>query len=182
MDPRVKSTPAEIAQLTSAELRVATEMKSSAETVASIRLLQADLAALTGKATGSAADAVAAAQKEAVAIAGEAPVAGAGRGGRGGGGGGGGRGAAATGPETLPRLSGEYSAVYGLMDTSDTAPTATQMGVLTKLNADFSKLMLQWTELKAKDIPALNEQLKKAGLPPIQIKAGQVGASPLEVP
>ncbi|MGA7785227.1 MAG: hypothetical protein WB997_11360, partial [Candidatus Acidiferrales bacterium] len=112
---------------------------------------------------------------------GEAPAAGAGRGGRGGGGGGGGgRGAAATGPETFPRISGEYSAVYGLMDTSDTAPTATESAVLLKLNAEFSKLMAQWMELKSKDIPALNEQLKKAGLPPIQIKSGQVGPSQLE--
>jgi hypothetical protein len=77
-------------------------------------------------------------------------------------------------------LSGEYSAVYGLMDTSDTAPTATQTAVMTKLNLDFTKLMAQWTELKSKDIPALNEQLKKAGLPPIQIKTAPVGPSQLE--
>ncbi|HUK32040.1 MAG TPA: hypothetical protein VLV89_13060, partial [Candidatus Acidoferrum sp.] len=176
MDPRVKSTPVEVGQLTSAELRVASAMKTSAETVASIRLLQTDLGALSGKVTGAAADAVAAAQKKAIAIAGEAPAAGAGRGGRGGGG----RGGPATGPETLPRLSGEYSAVYGLMDTSDTAPTATQAGVLRTLDAEFAKLMLQWTGLKTKDIPALNEQLKKAGLPPIEIKGGQVGPSQLE--
>jgi hypothetical protein len=180
MDPRVKSTPVEVAQLTTAELRVATAMKTSAETVASIRLLQADLTALNGKASGALADAVAAAQKKAAAIAGEAPAVGAGRGGRGGGGGGGGRGAAATGPETLPRLSGEYSAVYGLMDTSDMAPTTTEAGVMRTLDAEYAKLMLQWTALKTKDIPALNEQLKKAGLPPIEIKSGQVGPSQLE--
>jgi hypothetical protein len=180
IDPRVKSTAPEIAQLTSAELRVASAMKSSAETVASIRALQADLAALNGKASGPTAEAVAAALKKASAIAGEPEAAGGGRGGRGGGGGGGGRGAAPTGPETLPRISGEYSAVYGLMDTSDTAPTATQSAILLKLNADFAKLMAQWTELKTKDIPALNEQLKKAGLPPIQIKSAPVGPSQLE--
>ncbi len=183
IDPRVKATPAELTQLTSAELRVASAMKSSAEAIASIRALQADLAALNGKVSGAAADALAAVQKKTVDIAGDAPVAGAGRGGRGGGGGGGGggRGAAATGPETLPRLSGEYGAVYGLMDTSDTAPTATQLAVLTKLNLDFTKLMAQWAGLKTKDIPALNEQMKKAGLPPIQIKAAPVGPSPLDV-
>jgi hypothetical protein len=157
-------------------------MKSSAEIVASIRMLQTDLAALNGKANGVAADAVAAVQKKTVALAGEAPAAGGGRGGRGGGGGGGGgRGAAAAGPETFPRISGEYSAVYGLMDTSDSAPTATESAVMLKLNTEFARLMAQWTELKAKDVPALNEQLKKAGLPPVQIKSGQVGPSPLDV-
>ncbi len=60
------------------------------------------------------------------------------------------------------------------------APTATEAGVLQKLNVEFTKLMMQWTELKTKDVPALNEQLKKAGLPPIEIKSGQVGPSQLE--
>jgi len=179
MDPRVKATPIQLAQLTNAELRVASAMKSSAEAVASIRALQADLAALNGKVSGAAAEAVAAAQKKTVAIAGEAPAAGGGRGGRGGGGGGG-RGGAPAGPETLPRLSGEYSALYGLMDTSDTAPTATQVAMLNELNLQFTKLVAQWTELKTKDIPALNEQLKKAGLPPIQIKTEPVAAPPIE--
>jgi photosystem II stability/assembly factor-like uncharacterized protein len=180
MDPRVKTTPVALAQLTNAELRVASAMKSSAETVASIRALQADLTALNGKASGPVAEAIVAAQKKAAAIAGEPEAAGGGRGGRGGGGGGGGRGGAPAGPEMLPRLSGEYSALYGLMDSSDTAPTATQSAVLLKLNTEFSKLMLQWTELKTKDVPALNELLKKAGLPPIQIKTAPVGPSQLE--
>jgi photosystem II stability/assembly factor-like uncharacterized protein len=181
MDPRVKTTKIELAQLSNAELRVASAMKSSAEAVASIRALQVDLAALNGKVSGAAADAIAATLKKAAAIAGEPDAAGGGRGGRGGGGGGGGgRGGAPAGPETLPRLSGEYGALYGLMDTSDTAPTATQSAVLLKLNTEFAKLMTQWTELKTKDVPALNEQLKKAGLPPIQIKTAPVGPSPLE--
>src|SRR5262249_36103987 len=83
IDPRVKAAPLQLAAMTNAELSVASAMKRGAEVVASIRALQADLAALNGKA-GTAADAVTAAQKKAVAIAGEAETAG-GRGGRGGG-------------------------------------------------------------------------------------------------
>jgi hypothetical protein len=67
-------------------------------------------------------------------------------------------------------VSGELSALYGLVDSADVAPTAAQAAQLTRLDAIYTKLMAQWTEIKTKDVPALNEQLKKAGLPSLEIK------------
>ena len=166
MDPRVKATAADLALQNSAELKIAADMKHGAEIVASVRSLQADVKAIAPQ-TGALADAIAALNKKMVAIAGEAPVAGGGgRGGRGGGGGGGGRGAAgaANTPPTFTQVSGELSALYGLIDSADAAPTAAQSAQLARLDATYTKLMAQWTEIKTKDVPALNEQLKKAGL------------------
>ncbi len=118
-------------------------MKHSAETVASIRALQTDLKAIAPQ-TGALGDAITSLNKKLVAIAGELPVAGGGgRGGRGAGGGGGGRGAAAaanTAP-TFTQVSGELSAVYGLIDSADAAPTAAQSAQLTELDATQTKLM-----------------------------------------
>ncbi|HLX00361.1 MAG TPA: hypothetical protein VKR82_17105 [Candidatus Acidoferrales bacterium] len=170
LDPRVKALPADVALETTAELRIAGAMKRSAETVASVRALQADLKSLGAQASGSVADEITALNKKTVAIAGEAAA--GGRGGRGGGGGGGGGrgGAAPAGEPNLTQISGEFGALYGLIDSADAAPTAPQNAQLTQLEAAQSKWMAQWTEIKAKDVPALNVQLKKANLPPLEIK------------
>jgi photosystem II stability/assembly factor-like uncharacterized protein len=177
MDPRLKVTNADLALQSNAELKIAAEMKHGAETVASVRSLQNDVKAIPPQ-TGALADAITALNKKIVAIAGEAPAAGAGgRGGRGGGaaaGGGGGRGrggAAGDASPTFTQVSGELSALYGLVDSADVAPTAAQAAQLTRLDAIYTKLMAQWTEIKTKDVPALNEQLKKAGLPTLEIKS-----------
>jgi photosystem II stability/assembly factor-like uncharacterized protein len=169
LDPRVKALPADVALGTAAELRIAADMKHSAETVASIRALQADLKSIGAQASGSVADAIAALNKKTVAIAGEAAA--AGRGGRGGGGGGGGRGGAApAGEPNLVQISGEFGGLYGLIDSADAAPTAPQNAQLAQLEVAQTKQMAQWTEIKTKDVPALNLQLKNANLPAIEIK------------
>jgi hypothetical protein len=48
-----------------------------------------------------------------------------------------------------------------------------------RLDATYTKLIAQWTEIKTKDVPALNEQLKKAGLPTLEIKT--VALSPMRL-
>ncbi|HXQ97681.1 MAG TPA: hypothetical protein VN774_04485 [Candidatus Limnocylindrales bacterium] len=173
LDPRVKALPADVALETAAELRISGAMKRSAETVASVRALQTDLKSLSSQASGPAAESIAALNKKLVAIAGELPAAGGGRGGRGGGGGGGGGGrggAAPAGESNLTQISGEFGAVYGLIDSADAAPTAPQNTQLQKLDESQAKLLAQWTQIKTKDVPALNDQLKKANLPPLEIK------------
>jgi hypothetical protein len=186
MDPRVKATLADLTLENSAELKIAADMKHGAETVASVRSLQADVKAIAPQ-TGSLGVAIIALNKKMVAIAGEAPAAGGGgRGGRGAGGGGGaggrGRGAAADTAPTFTQVSGELSAVYGLIDSADAAPTAAQSAQLAQLDATYTKLMAQWTQIKTKDVPALNEQLKKVGLPTLEIKTAALPRMRLDSP
>jgi hypothetical protein len=179
-DPRVKATLADLALENSAELKIAADMKHGAETVTSIRTLQTDLKAIAPQ-TGALGDAITLLNKKLVAIAGELPVAGGGRGGRGGGGGGRGAAAANT-PPTFTQVSGELSALYGLIDGADAAPTAAQAEQLTELGATQTKLMAEWTAIKTKDIPALNELLKKANLPALEIKMSAVSPTRLDSP
>jgi len=183
MDPRVKALPADLALENAAELKISANLKHSAETVASIRTLQTDLKAIAPQ-TGALGDAITSLNKKLVAIAGELPVQGGGRGGRGAGGGGGGRGAAAAAntPPTFTQVSGELSAVYGLIDSADAAPTAAQSAQLTELDATQTKLMAEWTGIKTKDVPALNELLKKAGLPALEIKMSSLSPMRLDSP
>jgi hypothetical protein len=182
MDPRVKALPAGLALQNTAELKIAANMKHGAETVASVRALQTDLKTIAPQ-TGALDDAITSLNKKLVAIAGELPVAGGGRGGRGGGGGGGGRGApTANTPPTFTQVSGELSALYGLIDSADAAPTAAQSAQLTQLDATHAKLMAEWTAIKTKDVPALNELLKKAGLPTLEIKVSALSPLRLDSP
>jgi hypothetical protein len=79
-------------------------------------------------------------------------------------------------------VSGELSALYGLIDSADAAPTAAQSAQLAQLDATNTKLMAQWTQIKTKDVPALNEQLKKAGLPTLEIKSVAIRGMRLDSP
>ena len=137
------------------------------EVTASARALQADLAKLSGQ-SGAVAEAISALDKKILAVAGEAQ---GGRGGRGGGGVGGGRGGAAgEQPETLARLDGEYSTIYGSIDSADMPATAPQKEALAHLDAEMTKLMASWTQIKTVDVPALNQQLKAAGQQSVTVK------------
>ena len=60
------------------------------------------------------------------------------------------------------------------MDSANANPTAAQAAELQQVDAIYKKLMAEWTQIKTKDVPALNEQLKKAGLPPLEIKVAAV--------
>lgn len=168
LDPRVKVTPAAIAEQASGELHIRDVVHQDSQVIESARALQSDLAKLNGQASGAVAEAISALDKKIIAVAGAVP---AGRGGRGGGGGGGGRGgAAADQPENLTRLDGEYNTIYGLIDSADAAPTAPQKIALTHLDAERAKLLAAWSQIKSTDVPALNQQLKSAGLPPVAVK------------
>jgi hypothetical protein len=71
---------------------------------------------------------------------------------------------------TLARLDGEFGALFASVDSADAAPTMPQNEALQELNTEFTKLMAAWTKLKTQDVPALNQQLQKAGLPTIEVK------------
>ena len=71
---------------------------------------------------------------------------------------------------TLARLDGEYGSLFASIDSADAAPTMPQNEALQELNADYTKLMAAWNKIRTQDILALNQQLQKAGLPPLEMK------------
>jgi photosystem II stability/assembly factor-like uncharacterized protein len=162
-DPRVKATQPDLVLEASAELRIADAMSKGSETIEKVHALQADLKKLSGQANGAVADAITALDKQAAAVAGQA-------GGGFGGGGGGGAGAGAAAAMTLARLDDEFGTLFASVDSADAAPTMPQNEALQELNTEFTKLMAAWTKLKTQDVPALNQQLQKAGLPAIEVK------------
>ena len=168
-DPRVK-TPAlamqQVYSLTRAMYYGAADARIAATKLGAVRQQIAKL-----QAQGAVAQALAAFGQKAAALEGTPPAAG-GRGGRGGGGGaGGGRGgpAAAAPADTLWAVSSSLGAVMNAMQAADVAPTANTLAAVTAAQQNAARVMARWTALRTVDLPAINAQLKGAGLPVLTI-------------
>jgi photosystem II stability/assembly factor-like uncharacterized protein len=92
-------------------------------------------------------------------------VAGAGGGGRFGGGGGGAGGGARTTAATVAQRAGT---LFGLIEEADVAPTTQIMAAVPEVLKDSRTVQEGWKALKSTDIPAINQELRAAGLPGIQ--------------
>jgi hypothetical protein len=86
--------------------------------------------------------------------------------------GGGGRrpGAGAEAP-SLGGLKTRYLALLNVFQEVDDAPTTQAASAVAELEKQLAPVMHQWDEIKAKDIPALNQQLKKAGMPEVKMES-----------
>src|SRR6185436_9505314 len=85
---------------------------------------------------------------------------GAGGGPRGGGGAG-----RASGDPNLSRVSAELSGLMELLEGADVPPTTQAVAASEQVRRTFEQVLARWGEIKDKDVKALNEQLRKAGLP-----------------
>jgi hypothetical protein len=74
---------------------------------------------------------------------------------------------------TLGRVAGEVGSLYGGVDSADAAPTTAQVAAMTTVDHDFSSVMARWRALTQTDLPALNRQLRAAGVPELRLKAIQ---------
>jgi photosystem II stability/assembly factor-like uncharacterized protein len=172
MDPRVKTSEEGLEVEFQKQQHLAEMMTQSTEAVTQARALREQLQKLTGKVPGSTAsgvtssptekisgplaDAVAAFDKKLSSILGGA-------------GGPGGFGAAASSPPTLGRTSGAIGALYGELERADAAPTAAQIAAMDATEKDFSAVLKLWQDFQSTDLPALNRQLKSAGLAELRL-------------
>jgi photosystem II stability/assembly factor-like uncharacterized protein len=73
-------------------------------------------------------------------------------------------------PENLSTLNQHFAAMLGVADSADAAPTTQATAVEQELEEQGSILRKQWSVLRETGIPALNKNLRKAGLPTIDPK------------
>jgi hypothetical protein len=71
---------------------------------------------------------------------------------------------------SLSRLNTGLAALLSALDTADAAPTTQEISMFSELEKALQEQLTSWEQLKSKDIPELNEQLKRAGLPEIDLK------------
>ncbi len=150
MDPRIKTPMAGLTEQFTLGTQLSDGMTKSFEALQEIRSLRAKLQQAKSAGSGAVVDSIAALDKKAAALQGVA------RGFEGGPGGG--------GALTLARLSGELSGLYETIEGSDYTPTTQAVAAATELHRALTSELEQWRELKTKDLAALNEELKKAGL------------------
>ena len=60
-------------------------------------------------------------------------------------------------------------ALYGEIDRADAAPTEAQIAAIDTAERDFSATLKLWKDFQARDLPALNRQLKSAGVAELQL-------------
>jgi hypothetical protein len=71
---------------------------------------------------------------------------------------------------SLSRLNGGFNALLGALDTADAAPTTQQVTTFKELDKALQEQLSAWSQITSKDIPALNDELKKAGKTVIDLK------------
>jgi hypothetical protein len=168
-DPRVK-TPAlamqQLYTLTKASYFGAVDAQAAASEAAALR---AQVSELTPKASGALTETLAAFDRKVAALIGGAPDAAAapGRGGRGGG-----RGGPPTGGSagaTLTSVEGSLTGSMNLLQSADVTPPVSSVATMTQAQQAAAAVMARWTTVKTVDLPAVNAQLKAAGLPALTL-------------
>jgi photosystem II stability/assembly factor-like uncharacterized protein len=167
MDPRVKTSQEGLALEFQKQQLLAHLMTQNTEALTQARSLREQVQKLTGKApaengasasngkiSGALAEAVAAFEKKLSAILG-----------------GGGFGAPASATPALGRTSGAIGGLYNEIDRSDAAPTAAQLAAVDAAERDSSAAQRAWKDFASADVPAMNRQLKAAGLAELQLGA-----------
>jgi hypothetical protein len=171
MDPRVKTAPEDLRRQFELDRKIAEALHRDYEAVQQVRSLRSQLKALTAKifTTGSTEkhrvsrglDAI---QKTAAELdAKAAPIEGEE---------GDYRARYLSTPEgrSLARLNGGLNALVSALDTADAAPTTQQVAMFAELDKALEEQLSAWAQLKSRNIPDLNDQLKKAGLPLIDLQ------------
>ena len=77
---------------------------------------------------------------------------------------------------SLSRLNSALNALVSALDTADAAPTTQQVAMFGELDKALEEQLSAWAQLKSKDVPELNDKLKKAGLPLIDLQKPVAGA------
>ena len=177
MDPRVKTSAEDLRRQFELDQEIADALHRDYEALQQVRGLRSQLKSLaakistTGETAGQGAqaginslqEAVAAIEAKASSIAGD--------------------GASSarylTTPEgrSLSRLNAGFGSIISALDSADAAPTTQEVAMVSELEKALDEQLSAWGQLKSKDVPELNDQLKKAGLPPIDLQKPVAGAS-----
>jgi photosystem II stability/assembly factor-like uncharacterized protein len=63
------------------------------------------------------------------------------------------------------KLNSKLGYLNGAADSADTAPTEAELAVFAKLDQELEAQLTKWRDIVAKDIPALNDSMRKANVP-----------------
>jgi hypothetical protein len=153
IDPRIKTPLADLRKQFEMESGSVAGMNKSFEVLSQVRSVRTQLKERTAKAgKGALADAIAAVDKQAAELEGAAqsnffglPP-------------------GAKQPENFSSLNQHFGGILAVVDSGDVAPTTQATAVYKELEEVLEKLVARWAKIREQNIPALNVELKKAGL------------------
>jgi hypothetical protein len=156
MDPRIKTPLADLRKQFEMQSGSVEGMKESFEALSQVQSVRTQLKGRIANAgKGALADAIAALDKQAAELEGAAqsnffglPP-------------------GAKQPENFSGLNQHFGGILAVADSADAAPTTQAAAVYKDLEEALQNLVARWTKIRQQDIPALNAELKKAGLVPI---------------
>jgi hypothetical protein len=155
IDPRVKTDTAGLAQQFALSLEAYQGMEESYKTVLQIRRLRDHIKTLIDKVgRGPSAEALSALEKKAAAIGGEGRADAASPGLPGG--------TIDVRNANLTSLNNAFSSLLENLQSADVGPTVPTVAATTELRRILAKLLSDWSDLKTKDVSAVNAQLKSA--------------------
>jgi len=153
MDPRITAPVDQLDQQFRLASRICDAMNASFASLGQVRAVRAQLKELEHQAPkGEVADAIHTLEQKAAALEG-APL---------------GFGQAAH-QDSFAQLNGQFGQLLGVVDGADAAPTQTAQDTTGDLERTLTTLQNKWDDVKAHDVPALNDQLRRANLPIINL-------------
>jgi photosystem II stability/assembly factor-like uncharacterized protein len=153
IDPRVKTPALGLQQQFTLSMRAYEGMRQSREALAGVGKLRAQLKDLSARnPQGTLLAALQALDKKAAAL----ESAGRGQGN-----------AATNNQQDLTRLNAAFGTLLDTLQEGDFAPTTQAVAAADEYQRALAGLLQRWREIKTKDVPALNEQLRAANLPPL---------------
>src|SRR5271157_1948460 len=163
MDPRVKTSPEDLRRQFELDQKIAGALHQDYEALQQVRSLRSQLKALTGHWPEAITKAAGELEAKAAPIEGSE-------------GGYGTRYLSTPKGRSLARLNNGFNTLVRALDTADAAPTTQQVAMFGELDKALEEQLSAWAQLKSKDIPELNDKLKKAGLPLIDLQKPVAGA------
>jgi len=171
MDPRVKTSPEDLRRQFELDQKIAHALHQDYEALQQVRSLRSQLKSLMGHGPDANNAKVSAITKTAGDLeAKAAPIEGEA-------GGYGTRYLSTAEGRSLARLNIGFNAFVSALDTADAAPTTQQVAMFGELEKALQEQLSAWAQLKSKDIPELNKELKKAGLPSLDLQKPVPGAA-----
>jgi photosystem II stability/assembly factor-like uncharacterized protein len=151
MDPRVKTPAPGLLQQFTLSKHLYDEVLEAQATLDRLRALRAQVKTRSSEAAAPVGEALAAFDRKAQELEGQAPA------------GGGGRGAGPAGPDTLSSISTGMSQLMILLQGADVTPSTQLVAAIANRRASFATLMTRWHALEGADLTALNAALTHAG-------------------
>jgi uncharacterized protein YukE len=155
MDPRITAPVDQLDQQFRLASRICDAMNSTFASLAQVRAVRSQLRDLAHQAPkGEIADAIRALEEKVAPF--EEAAAGSGP---------------AAHQQTFAQLNSQFAQLLAVVDGADAAPTQTAQDTTGDLQRSLTALQTQWDDLKAHDINTLNDQLRRANLPTINLAA-----------